>query len=57
MSIHGKIEEAIRDYYETLDSLSSDELDQLVHSIPLWERESEMTFEPPFDCRSRKYSD
>lgn len=57
MSIYGKIEEAIRDYYETLDSLSSDELDQLVHSIPLWERESEMTFEPPFDCRSRKYSD
>ncbi len=60
MSIHSKLEEAIRDYYDMLDQLSPEELEQLTRTAASQVNEltdREMFSPPPFYCRTKTYSD
>lgn len=59
MSTHIKIADAIRDYYEMLDQLSSEEVEQLITSA-LKPEDELINQEPfptsPFYCRTKTYS-
>lgn len=60
MSTHNKLEEAIREYYEMLDQLSPEELEQLTQAAAYQAKEPadrEMLSPPPFSCRKKLYSD
>ena len=60
MSTHIKIADAIRDYYEMLEQLSSEELEQLIPSVLKLEGNAinqEQCPTPPFCCQTKTYSD
>lgn len=60
MSTHRKLEEAIREYYEMLDQLSPEELEQLTQAAASQAKEPadwEMLSPPPFSRRKKSYSD